>query len=78
MIELIPGSVDAATEKHVPVVTLSGNTVTVNVGSVTHPMQEAHYIQRIAMETNQGNQIKYLKPDTAPEVTFALRSHRCL
>ncbi len=44
MTELIPGSVDAATEKHVPVVTRSGNTVTVNVGSVTHPMLEAHYI----------------------------------
>ncbi len=72
MTELIPGSVDAATEKHVPVVTRDGNTVTAKVGSVTHPMLDAHYIQWIAMETNQGSQIKYLKPDTAPEVTFAL------
>ena len=72
MTELIPGSVDAATEKHVPVVTRSGNTVTVKVGSVAHPMLSAHFIQWIAVETNQGSQIKYLKPDTAPEAVFAL------
>ena len=70
--ELIPGSVDAATEKHVPVVTRSGNTLTVNVGSVAHPMLSAHFIQWIAVETNQGSQIKYLKPETAPEAVFAL------
>ena len=70
--ELIPGSVDASAEKHVPVVTRSGNTVTVNIGSAAHPMLSAHFIQWVAMETNQGSQIKYLKPDTAPEVTFAL------
>ena len=70
--ELIPGSVDAATEKHVPDVTRSGNTLTVNVGSVAHPMLPAHFIQWIAVETNQGSQIKYLKPETAPEAVFAL------
>ena len=72
MTELIPGTVDAAVEKHIPVVTCSGNTVTVNVGSVAHPMIPAHFIQWVAMQTNQGSQIKYLKPDTAPTVTFAL------
>ena len=72
MTELIPGSVDAATEKHVPVVTRSGNTVKVNVGSVAHPMLSAHFSQWIAVETNQGSQIKYLKPEAAPEAVFAL------
>ena len=72
MTELIPGSVDAATEKHVPVVTRSGNILTVNVGSAEHPMLAAHFIQWIAVETNQGSQIKYLKPETAPEAVFAL------
>ena len=72
MTELIPGAVDAAVEKHVPVVNRSGNTVTVNVGSTAHPMIPAHFIQWIAVETNQGSQIKYLKPETAPEAVFAL------
>lgn len=70
--ELIPGSVDASAEKHVPVVTRSGSTVTVNIGSAAHPMLSAHFIQWIAMETSQGSQIKYLKPDTPPQVSFAL------
>lgn len=72
MTELVAGSVDAAVEKHVPAVTCDGNRVTVNVGSVAHPMIPAHFIQWIAVETNQGYQIKYLKPETAPEAVFAL------
>ena len=36
MTELVPGSVDAAVEKHVPVVTVNGNIVTVSVGSIRH------------------------------------------
>ena len=72
MTELIPGTVDAATEKHIPVVETNGSTVTVKVGSVTHPMVAAHFIQWVALETNQGSQIKYLQPETAPEVTFSL------
>ncbi len=72
MTELIPGSVDASTEKHVPVVNRNGDSVTVKVGSVAHPMIPDHFIQWIAMETNQGCQIKYLKPDTAPEAAFSL------
>ena len=72
MEELIPGTVDAAVEKHIPVVECSGNTVTVKVGSVSHPMIPAHFIQWVVMETDQGSQIKYLKPETEPKVTFAL------
>ena len=72
MEELIPGTVDAAVEKHIPVVERSGNTLTVRVGSVAHPMIPAHFIQWVAVETDQGSQIKYLKPETEPVVTFAL------
>ena len=72
MTELVPGTVEAAHEKHIPVVEVNGKTVTVTVGSVEHPMVEAHFIQWIALETNQGSQIKYLKPETEPVVTFAL------
>ena len=72
MRELVPGTTDGATEKHVPVYTLEGNTVKVKVGSVEHPMTDAHHIEWIAIETENGNQRKELKPGDRPEVTFAL------
>lgn len=72
MTEIIPGSVDAATEKHVPVVTIDGNKVSVVIGSVEHPMLQEHYIQFIAIETKQGSQIKYLKPGEAPKAEFII------
>ena len=72
MRELVPGSVDAAVEKHVPVVTVEGSTVKVHVGSVTHPMTEEHFIQWITLETNRGVQRKALSAGEAPEAVFAL------
>ena len=72
MEELIPGSVDAAQEKHVPVLTARGNRVLVTVGSVEHPMLDAHYITFIVLETSQGYQKKDLKPGEKPEAVFAL------
>ncbi len=72
MSELKPNTVDAAQEKHVPVVTVNGNTVTVEVGSVPHPMLDAHYIQWIYLETEQGIQRKCLKPGTEPKAVFSL------
>ena len=72
MQELVPGTVDAALEKHVPVVEKDGNKVTVKVGSVTHPMLEEHHIAFISIETKQGSQIKYLKAGEAPEAVFAI------
>ena len=72
MRELVPGTTDGAAEKHVPVYTLEGNTVKVRVGSVEHPMTDAHHIEWIAIETENGNQRKELKPGDKPEATFAL------
>ena len=72
MTELVPGTVDAAQEKHVPVVEVKGNVVHVKVGAVAHPMLEEHSIQWIALETSQGSQIKYLKPGEQPEAVFTL------
>ena len=72
MTELTANTTDAAVEKHVPVVTVNGNTVEVNVGSVTHPMEEKHFIEWIALETKNGNQLKNLKPGDAPKAVFAL------
>jgi superoxide reductase len=72
MEELIPGTTDAAVEKHVPVITKNGNIIEVKVGSVEHPMAPEHYIEWIALRTKQGNQRKILKPGDAPLATFAL------
>ncbi len=72
MKELIPGTTDAAHEKHVPVVETSGNDVTVTVGSVEHPMQEEHSIRWIAIQTKQGAQRKLLSPGAKPVAKFTL------
>lgn len=72
MEELTANTVDAAQEKHVPVVEKEGNKVTVKVGSVTHPMAEEHYIQWIYLVTKQGVQRKCLNPGEEPAATFAL------
>ena len=72
MSELIPGTVDASREKHVPVVKVEGNIVTVEIGAVPHPMLEEHYIQWVYLQTEKGGQRKCLKPGEAPKVTFAL------
>ena len=72
MRELVPGSVDAAVEKHVPVVSVEGSVVRVHVGSVTHPMTEEHLIEWITLETNRGVQCKTLSAGEAPEAVFAL------
>ncbi len=72
MEQIIPGTTDAAVEKHVPVITKNGNIIEVKVGSVDHPMAPEHYIEWIALRTKQGNQRKLLKPGDAPAASFAL------
>lgn len=72
LVELKAGVEDAAVEKHVPVVTVEGQTVRVNVGEVTHPMTEAHLILWIALETEQGAQFRWLSAADAPEATFVV------
>lgn len=72
MEELVPNTTDAAVEKHVPVLSVEGTTVTVSVGSTAHPMEEEHYIQWIALESAQGMQRKPLQPGAAPEAVFSI------
>lgn len=72
MKELVPGTSDGAAEKHVPVYKVDGNKVVVTVGSVEHPMLDAHYIEWIAIETVKGVQRKTLKPEEKPSAEFVL------
>lgn len=72
MKELVPGSVDAALEKHVPVIEEVDGKVVVKVGEVIHPMLDNHYIEWIVVHTDQGIYRKHLKPGNAPIAEFAL------
>lgn len=72
MTELIPGSVDASHEKHVPVVSQENGQILVKVGSAPHPMEPQHYIQWIALLTDKGISRKELKPGAPAEAAFVL------
>lgn len=72
MTKLEPGIVEASHEKHIPVVRVDGNTVTVTIGSVEHPMVEEHSILWVYLQTDKGGQRKCLEVGKAPVATFAL------
>ncbi len=72
MEELIPNTQDGAHEKHIPVINVENNIVTVKVGEIDHPMLPEHYIEWIMIQTNLGNQRKVLKPGDKPIARFAL------
>lgn len=70
------GTVEASREKHLPAVTVSGNTVTVAVGTVLHPMAEEHHIEWVYLETDKGGAFKYLEVGASPEVTFTVADEK--
>lgn len=72
MVEIVPGSVEAATEKHIPEVREENGKVYVQVGSVLHPMLEAHYIEWVYLLTDKGGYFHFLKPGDAPQTVFSL------
>lgn len=72
MEELSPNTVEASAEKHLPAVTVSGNTVTVQIGSIEHPMVEEHHIMFIYLQTEKGGMRRCLSVGEAPRATFAL------
>ena len=72
MTELVPNTVEASGEKHVPVVTHESGSLRVSVGSVEHPMAAEHSIEWIYVETESGGQRKDLKPGETPSAIFHL------
>ena len=70
MTELIPNTVDASVEKHVPAVTAAVNSVDVQVGSVLHPMEEGHHISFVYVQTENGGQRKCFEIGTEPKCAF--------
>lgn len=67
-------SVDAAKEKHVPVIEKLSSGVKVQVGSVAHPMEEKHYIEWIEIIADSKSYRQFLKPGEAPEATFNVKA----
>lgn len=72
MSHLAENTVDAALEKHVPVMERSGDSVKVTVGSVSHPMEEKHYIEWIELMVDGKAQRKFLKPGDMPVAEFCV------
>jgi superoxide reductase len=69
-------TVDAAVEKHLPVIEKGDGTITVKVGSVTHPMDEKHYIQWIELIADGTVYTRFLEPGQAPEATFCVTADK--
>lgn len=72
MKELVPNIVDAAGEKHIPVIKVEGNKATIEIGEVLHPMTEEHFIEWIYLETTSGIKRAKLNPNEEPIKEFAL------
>jgi superoxide reductase len=72
MTELVANTTDAAVEKHVPVITVKDDVVTVTVGSVPHPMTPEHKIVWIYLQTEKGEQLHCTDMQDKAETTFKL------
>jgi len=72
MILQVENTVDAAKEKHVPVIEQQGNGYLVKIGAVPHPMEEKHYIEWIELIADGSAYRKFLKPGDKPEAFFEL------
>ena len=78
MVELEPNTVEASGEKHLPDVTVSGNSISVQIGSVAHPMENDHHITFVYVETENGGQRKLLKIGDEPKASFAFSDDKPL
>ncbi len=72
---LVENTVDAAKEKHVPVVEKTTGSITVKVGAAAHPMEEKHFIEWIEVIADGKAYHQFLKPGEAPEATFNVEAN---
>lgn len=70
MVLMEENTVDAAKEKHVPVIEIGADSITVKVGSVPHPMEASHYIEWVELIADGKAYRQFLKPGDTPEATF--------
>ncbi|MDR1856579.1 MAG: desulfoferrodoxin [Desulfovibrio sp.] len=71
---MVEGAVDAAKEKHVPVIERIQGGFKVAVGAVTHPMEDKHHIEWIQLLADDRNYVRMLKPGLPPEATFSIEA----
>ena len=77
MVEVKAGEVDAAVEKHVPVVKVEGDYLVATVGEVLHPMTPEHLISNIWVEFSDGSAMKVtLTPEDKPEARFNIKKKK--
>jgi superoxide reductase len=69
---IVADTVDAAKEKHVPVIEKTANGYKVSVGSVAHPMEDKHYIEWIELIADGVSYRKFLKPGDVPVAEFCV------
>lgn len=72
----VEGTVDAAKEKHVPVIEKTANGYLVKVGAVAHPMEEKHWIQWIELVADGRSYTKFLNPGDTPEAEFCIKADK--
>jgi len=72
MNKLTENTVDAAKEKHVPVIEKIDGGYKVKVGDVPHPMEEKHYIQWIELIADGKSCLQFLEPGQTPEAVFMI------
>ena len=72
----VENTVDAAKEKHVPVVEKIPGGFKVKVGSVAHPMEQNHYIEWIELVVDGKAYREFLQPGQAPEATFEIQAEK--
>ncbi|OGF51219.1 MAG: desulfoferrodoxin [Candidatus Firestonebacteria bacterium GWA2_43_8] len=73
MILQVENTVDAAKEKHVPVIEKTAEGFKVKVGAIPHPMEEKHYIVMIELIVDGKSYQQSLKPGDAPEASFCVK-----
>lgn len=69
---LVPKTTDTGNEKHLPVATLEGNKLTVNIGSIEHPMEAAHHIDFVLIKYNNVVERHDFAVTDKPEYTFTI------
>ena len=78
MEQLIPGTVDASHEKHLPHLIWAGEILKVQVGSVIHPMTAEHHITFIYVQTDKGGQMKFLPQESEPVANFIFKDEKAI
>ena len=74
MRHFVENTVDAAKEKHVPVLETTATGIRAKVGSVSHPMEDKHYIEWIELVADGKAYRQFLNPGDEPQASFDVQA----